>query len=195
MSWISTGREPFTTVVPFWELTSQIPSGLSPKRDCGSKRVNAKNNTSITHTYMAINATTVPRPHTRPHTHNTVRMSLQSYKASPVPVCRFFFFFMCVRCPYSTVLSTRRHPAQPVPVPILQSQKRYKFCGHEPTPQKYYVATYAVSTAVVNAMPCHHIIYDGHDIHHLCKRETKRNNQREDKNKVDKSKGKKKKKK
>ena len=37
-----------------------------------------------------------------------------------------------------------------VSVSILQSQKRYKLCG--PPQQRYYVATYAVSTAVGNAM-------------------------------------------
>ena len=31
---------PFSTGVPFLGQTSQIPSSLSPKRDCGSKRVN-----------------------------------------------------------------------------------------------------------------------------------------------------------
>ena len=52
-------------------------------------------------------------------------------------------------------------------VPILQSWKRYKLCGHKTTLQRYYVATYrvlgtryAVSTAVGNAMPCHHNIVD-----------------------------------
>ena len=65
------------------------------------------------------------------------------------------------------VLSTRRHPAQPVSVPILEPKKRYKFCGHKATPQRYYVATYAVSTAVGNAKPCHHPGYDRHDIHIL----------------------------
>ena len=34
-------------------------------------------------------------------------------------------------------------------------QKRHKLCGHKATPQRYYVATYAVSTAVGNAMPCY----------------------------------------
>ena len=29
---------PFSTGVPFWGQASQIPSSLSPKRDCGSKR-------------------------------------------------------------------------------------------------------------------------------------------------------------
>ena len=31
---------PFRTAVPFWGQTSQIPSSLSPKRDCGAIRVN-----------------------------------------------------------------------------------------------------------------------------------------------------------
>ena len=30
---------PFSTAVPFWGQTIQIPSSLSPKRDCGPKRV------------------------------------------------------------------------------------------------------------------------------------------------------------
>ena len=30
---------PFRTAVPFWGQTSQIPSSLSPKRDCGPRRV------------------------------------------------------------------------------------------------------------------------------------------------------------
>ena len=30
---------PFRTAVPFWGQPSQILSTLSPKRDCGSKRV------------------------------------------------------------------------------------------------------------------------------------------------------------
>ena len=32
---------PFRTAVSFWGQTSQVPSTLSPKRDCGSKRVNS----------------------------------------------------------------------------------------------------------------------------------------------------------
>ena len=32
---------PFRTAVPFWGQTCQISSGLSPKRDCGSKGVKA----------------------------------------------------------------------------------------------------------------------------------------------------------
>ena len=31
---------PFRTAVPFWVQTTQIRSSLSPKRDCGSERVN-----------------------------------------------------------------------------------------------------------------------------------------------------------
>ena len=31
---------PFRTAVPFWGQTRQILSSLSPKRDCGRKRVN-----------------------------------------------------------------------------------------------------------------------------------------------------------
>ena len=31
---------PFRTAVPFWEQSTQISSSLSPKRDCGPKRVN-----------------------------------------------------------------------------------------------------------------------------------------------------------
>ena len=31
---------PFRTAVPLWGQTTQISSSLSPKRDCGSKRVN-----------------------------------------------------------------------------------------------------------------------------------------------------------
>ena len=31
---------PFTTAVPFWGQTAQILSSVSPKRDCGPKRVN-----------------------------------------------------------------------------------------------------------------------------------------------------------
>ena len=31
--------DPFSAAVPLWGQTSQIPNGLSPKRDCGSKRV------------------------------------------------------------------------------------------------------------------------------------------------------------
>ena len=31
---------PFRTAVPFWGQTTKILSSLSPKRDCGSKRVN-----------------------------------------------------------------------------------------------------------------------------------------------------------
>ena len=30
---------PFSTAVLFWGHTSPIPSGLSPKRDCGPNRV------------------------------------------------------------------------------------------------------------------------------------------------------------
>ena len=51
-----------------------------------------------------------------------------------------------------------------------------------------HVPGYAVSTAVSNVMPCHHSRYDRHDIHIICNRETKGNNQRENKNKGDKSK-------
>ena len=32
--------KPFRTAVPFWGQTTQILSSLSPKRDCGYKRVN-----------------------------------------------------------------------------------------------------------------------------------------------------------
>ena len=34
-----TAINPFRTAVPFWGQTSQISSSLSPKRDCGPKRV------------------------------------------------------------------------------------------------------------------------------------------------------------
>ena len=34
------GCIPFRTAVPFWGQTTQIPSNLSPKWDCSSKRVN-----------------------------------------------------------------------------------------------------------------------------------------------------------
>ena len=33
------GLDPFWAAVPFWVETSQIPSSLSPKRDCGLERV------------------------------------------------------------------------------------------------------------------------------------------------------------
>ena len=36
------GLNPFSTAVSFWGQTSQFPSSLSPKRDCGPKRVNAE---------------------------------------------------------------------------------------------------------------------------------------------------------
>ena len=40
LKWVHhNGLNPFSTGVPFWGQTSQIPSGLSPKRACGSKRV------------------------------------------------------------------------------------------------------------------------------------------------------------
>ena len=82
-----------------------------------------------------------------------------------------------------------------LPVDIQHNQcPRYMFCGHKATPQRYYVATYryAVSTAVGNAMPCHHTTllysinsrYDRHNKHILWKRETKESNQRENKNKA-----------
>ena len=44
---------------------------------------------------------------------------------------------MCLISTLNRSISTRRHPAQPVSVTILQSQKRYKFCGHKTTPQVY----------------------------------------------------------
>ena len=40
-------------------------------------------------------------------------------------------FSMWVCSSHETILSTRRNPAQPVSVPILQSYKRYKFCGQK----------------------------------------------------------------
>ena len=58
--------------------------------------------------------------------------------------------------------------------------------GHKTTSQRYYVATYAVSTAVGNTMPCHYTGYDRHAIHILWNRETK-GNKEENKNKEDKS--------
>ena len=49
--------------------------------------------------------------------------------------------------------------------------------------QRHYVATYAVSTAVGNAMASYYSSrYDRHDIHILLNRETKGNNQSENKN-------------
>ena len=50
---------------------------------------------------------------------------------------------------------------------ILEEIPWYKLCGHKATPQIDYVATYAVSTAVGNAMPCHRTRYDRHDTHNL----------------------------
>ena len=37
---IKSGFNPSRPAVPFWEQTTQISSNLSPKRGCGSKRVN-----------------------------------------------------------------------------------------------------------------------------------------------------------
>ena len=38
---------PFSTGVPFWGKNTLIPSSLSPKRDCGSKRVKEANRTNF----------------------------------------------------------------------------------------------------------------------------------------------------
>ena len=56
-----------------------------------------------------------------------------------------------------------------------------------------HVPGYVVSRAVGNAMPSHHTRYDIHDIHILWNRETRGYNQRENQNKVDRSKEKEKK--
>ena len=37
----------FRTAVPFWGQVTQIPSNLSPKRDCGPKRVRGKPKTVL----------------------------------------------------------------------------------------------------------------------------------------------------
>ena len=59
--------------------------------------------------------------------------------------------------------------------------ERSKFCAHKPTPQRYYVATYAVRT-VGNALSCHQTGYDSYDIQIL------RNREEQSKSKEDKSK-------
>ena len=52
---------PFSTAVPFWGQTSQIRSNLSPKRDCGTKRVNDGGITS--HNIVLDLAAVSPPPH------------------------------------------------------------------------------------------------------------------------------------
>ena len=48
---------------------------------------------------------------------------------------------MCVCIVHYTVLSTRRHAAHPVSVPILppREMEAYKLCGHKTTTQRYYI--------------------------------------------------------
>ena len=54
---------PFRTAVPFWGQTTQIPSKLSPKRDCGPKRVHGK-------TIPYLNGHSDPREHVKHEKYN-----------------------------------------------------------------------------------------------------------------------------
>ena len=50
----SVGLNPFRTAVPFWGQTASNLSGLSPKRDCGSKRVKYSSTSGATCTTSGI---------------------------------------------------------------------------------------------------------------------------------------------
>ena len=78
--------------------------------------------------------------------------------------------------------------------------ERQKFCGHENTPQSYYVATYiqqcavsTVSSGQHNALSCDNTTainsnstgYDRHDIHILCNVETKERKENIDRRQIE----------
>ena len=70
----------FSTAVPIWGQTTQIPSGLSQKRDCSSKWVNVSYHRVHTSTYVR---TCSHFSSAAPAVHNTGKISLASCTSAP----------------------------------------------------------------------------------------------------------------